>query len=186
MYKWQTLETEDVSPHDRWMPVFRDKVRLHDGRIMDDFYFARLGKIAIILPILKTREIVFIRQYRHAAKEVTLELPAGMVEGERSVEEVAVNELEEEVGIKIEENELVSLGKTIPVPHKLDMTIYGFFAKDLEFNSKQHLEPDENIEIVPIQATKVFDMIKAGEIYQSDTISFLTIAREKFPDLFSK
>ncbi|MBN1331564.1 NUDIX hydrolase [Candidatus Dojkabacteria bacterium] len=179
MNKWKVLETEDVSPHKRWFPVFRDKVKLDNGQVIDDFYYSRLGEIAIMLPVLKTGEIVFIRQYRHATKQIMLELPAGMVDGGRSVEEVAVAELEEEIGIRVSQDQLIPLGKTTPIPHKVDMTVFGFALKNVEFNSKQNLESNEDIEIVKIMPEKAFEMVENGGVFQSDTIAFLTIAREK-------
>lgn len=176
MKPWEVLD-EKIICDSHWFRLFKQKVKTRDSNIIEDFYFGSLGKVVNILPILKTGEIVLVRQYRHATKKIMLELPAGIVEQGREIEDTVVNELEEEVGIKVSRKDLISLGKSIPVPHKLDMTVYSFLAKDLEFNSKQSLESNEDIEVVALKSDKVWDMIKEGGISQSDTLGVLLKAR---------
>lgn len=182
--KWQVLEEETICDS-KWFPLFKQKVKIHDGSTIDDFYISRLGNIALIVPVLKTGEIVFIRQYRHATDKIMLELPAGIVEEGREILDVAVAELEEEIGIAINKNQLASLGFTVPNSNKVDMTVHGFVAKDLKFNSEQKLEKDENIEIVPLKPKKVLQMIQEGEIFQSDAMAFILRTYLKYPKIFN-
>lgn len=185
MQKWQVIKTEDVSPN-KWFPVFRDTVKTSKGDIVDDFYYGRLGKIVLILPITKDNEVIFVRQYRHGVKEVMIELPAGMVEGEEALESRAVKELEEEIGVAYDEDNLKFLGKSIPVPHKLDMTVYSYLAKDVELTLTQKLEKLEDLEIVGIPSKEIFDLVEKGEINQPDTITALLRASLKYPNLFTR
>jgi 8-oxo-dGTP pyrophosphatase MutT (NUDIX family) len=56
-------------------------------------------EVALILPITSNDEIVFVRQYRHGAGEILLELPAGTFNPkEESPQAAAIRELKEETG----------------------------------------------------------------------------------------
>ena len=75
---------------------------------------------AIILPITENNEVVFIKQYREAIEQETLELPAGMIEENESPIEAAKRELEEETGLAIPESDaeqLVTVGRVMDYLH---------------------------------------------------------------------
>ena len=147
--KWQVLKTTDVSPS-KWFPIRKDKVKLTNGNVIDDFYTARLGDIVMVLPITRNKEIVFVRQYKHGVGEVLIELPAGFIPTGMTAEAAAVLELEEETGIKVRQSDLINMGKTSLFTTKTDSRVFEFAVKDVEFNSHQHLDPTENIEIMII------------------------------------
>jgi len=76
--KWELISEVDVSPS-KWFPLFKDTVKLPDGKIVDDYYVSKLGDVAMILAITKTKELLFVRQYKHGVQEIILELPAGRI-----------------------------------------------------------------------------------------------------------
>src|SRR5689334_10764320 len=85
-----------------WMPTFQlrqDEVELAPGRVTTLNIVAHPNAVTI-LPIAADGKITFIRQYRHAAKQVLLELPAGTLEGQEAPEAAAQRELQEEIGMK--------------------------------------------------------------------------------------
>ncbi|MBL7932685.1 MAG: NUDIX hydrolase, partial [Bacteroidia bacterium] len=92
--KWQIIQQQDVSPS-KWFPVFKHKVKLANEKIIDDFFIAPFGNVAMVLPITTHNEIVFVKQYRHGTGEILLELPAGIQQENKSIEESALAELEE-------------------------------------------------------------------------------------------
>lgn len=79
--KWKILEETDISPSP-WFPLFKHKVELPNGRIVDDYYLSKMGNVVMILPINKKKEIVFVQQYKHGANDVVIELPAGRIKHE--------------------------------------------------------------------------------------------------------
>lgn len=183
MQKWVTLKEKDVSGS-KWFPLFKHTVKLPNGTVIDDFYLARLGAIASMLAVTPLQEIVLVQQYRHAVGEVMMELPAGSIEEGTTIEQTAVRELKEEVGINITEADLKPLGVSVPVPHKLDMRVYGYLITDAEVTDKQTLDELEDIEILKIPIRDVDTLIKNGEIYQPDTVFFITKARLLYPEVF--
>lgn len=183
MKKWKILEKKDVSPS-KWFPVFRHKVELGNGTIVDDYFISPLGNVAMILPITKKMEIVLVKQYKHATGEIFIELPAGFQEKGQTIEETAVNELEEETGIKTTTANLIPLGKVATAPSKFNLIIYGFLAKNLEFNSSQKTDETEEIEVIRAAPKKVLDMVMNDDIKVVDSIAFILQAYHKFPEIF--
>lgn len=56
-------------------------------------------EVAIVLPITSNQEIILVRQYRHGAGEILLELPAGTFNpNQESPQAAAIREVKEETG----------------------------------------------------------------------------------------
>ena len=183
MEKWEIISEEDVSP-DKWFPVSKHVVRLPNGIVVDDYYLSPIGDVVMILPITKGKKIVLVKQYKHGVGEVIIELPAGFKKEGISYQQTAVEELEEEVGIRVNVKNLISLGKLASNPTKLTSSIHGFLAKDLEFNSIQNLEVTEDIEIVEVTPDEAIKMIDRGEIWASDSVAFIFMLKHKYPEYF--
>ena len=86
------------------------------------------GEAAVVLPIDENDNVVFVRQLREAIGEMSLELPAGMVdEGEEPIA-TAKRELEEETGLIA--NEIKHLISVYPSSGYTSERIHIFYAKD--------------------------------------------------------
>src|SRR3989344_1888754 len=94
--KWKLISEKDVSPS-KWFPLFRDKVELPNGHVVDDYYLSKLGDVGMVIAVTKDKEVLFVNQYKHAAGEIIYELPAGRLDNNTPLEG-AKNELEEETG----------------------------------------------------------------------------------------
>jgi 8-oxo-dGTP pyrophosphatase MutT (NUDIX family) len=169
---WEVLE-EELLLDNPYLPVYKHKVKTNQGQIVDDFYKAEIEDAVMILPVLKNGDIVLVRQYKHGIGKVVIETVAGLVEEGEGLRYAAVRELEEETGIKVETEQLKSLGKHAQSPSKLDHTTHGFYAENVEFNSEQQLDDHENIELVQLSLEKAIDAISDGEIWVSDTVAFI-------------
>ena len=178
--KWKLLSEKDISPSP-YFPLFIHKVKLPNGRIIEDYYVSKLGHVAMIVAITKKREVVFVRQYKHGVAEIILELPAGRIE-QRTPEKAAKTELQEETGIVAEE--LVPIGEVFVAPSKDSTIIYGFLVKNAQVTMTQNFDEHENIELVLIPANQVEKKIKTGDIKVADTIALLNLAKLEAPELF--
>ena len=181
--KWIVINEQDVSPSP-WFPVVKHVVKLSNGNIVDDYYFSPLGDVAQVLPITKHNEVVLVKQYKHALGEVLLELPGGMQQKNKSVIESAINELEEETGIRASADQLISLGKIANNPTKLKQITYGFILFNAEFNSSQKQDATEDIQVVTIPAPDVLKMAVDGEIWVTDSLNFILKAALAYPNIF--
>lgn len=183
MKKWKILEETDVSPS-KWFPIKQHKIELPNGKVIDDYYIATLNNVGMILPITANNEIVLVKQYKHGMNDILIELPAGFQQQNKSIEESAIAELEEETGIKIPIGKLIPMGKIANAPTKSTHITYGFLAKDVEFNSVQNLEETEEIEIVRRSPSETIEMIKKGEIWVGDSVGLIMKTYLMFPELF--
>jgi len=181
--KWTLVKEEDVSPSP-WFPLVKHTVKLANGNVIDDYYYSPLGDVAQVLALTKNNEVVLVKQYKHALGEVLIELPGGMQQKNRSIIESALNELEEETGIKATADQLISLGKIANNPTKLNQITYGFILFDAEFNSVQKLDSTEDILIMTKPAPEVLKMAINGEIYVTDSLNFILKAALAYPDIF--
>lgn len=183
MKKWRLIKEVDVSPS-KWFPVLQHTVELPDGTIIDDYFVSPMGNVVMVLPITSKNEIILVKQYKHALDEILIELPAGFQQKGKTLEESAVAELEEEVGIKTIADNLIFLGKTANNPTKTTHVTYCYLAKNLELNSKQNPETTENIEIIKVSPRQALEMVKNGEIWVADSVVNITKAFFRFPEIF--
>lgn len=181
---WQILEEYDVSPS-RWFPILKHKVKLPNGTIIDDYFFSPIGNVVMILPMTTDGNFILVKQYKHGLQDVFLELPGGMQQNGKTIEASAIAELEEETGIRVDTDRLISLGTVANNPTKTNQVTYGFLVKDAEFNSVQNFDITEQIELVTVSPTEVIELIKCGSIRTSDTVALIFKAYLDHPEIFA-
>ena len=128
---------------------------------------------AVIVPMFENKTVALVRQYRHAAGQYLLEIPAGGVEQGETFEEGAKRELEEEIGVTASKIELLT--EFYVSPGFLTEKMYVFLATGLTRTS-QRLEVDELLTIEQISFSAAFELIRSGEIQDAKTIAGLVLA----------
>ena len=111
-----------------------------------DFYILESSDWVNVIPVTPDDEVVLIRQYRHGIREVTLEIPGGIVEKNDSPEDAARRELIEETGY--EGAEWVSLGTVHPNPAFLTNRCHTYLAKNVVRVKPQEQDEREDIEVL--------------------------------------
>jgi 8-oxo-dGTP pyrophosphatase MutT (NUDIX family) len=172
--KWEIISEEDISP-DKWFPLFKHKVRLPNGNIIDDYFISKLGDVAMIIPVTPEQELIFVKQYKHGIREITLEFPAGIVEEGQTPLQAAYSELEQETGIVATNMTLIGELKTLP--SKNFANLYGFLAIDVTITKPQNLDVSEEIQVIKLTKEQVDEKILNGEINCSDTIALYALFR---------
>ncbi|MCW3072667.1 MAG: hydrolase [Bacteroidetes bacterium] len=174
--KWELLSEEEISPS-KWFPLFRHTVKLPGGHIMDDYFISKLGDVSMVVPVTENDEFIFVRQYKHGIREITLEFPAGIVEEGQTPLCAAYAELEQETGAAADN--IVLLGELKTLPSKNFSTLYGYVAKRAKIIKPQKPDVSEEIEVVMLTAKEVEEKIISGEINCSDTIALYTLYKLK-------
>lgn len=182
--QWKVIKEEDVSPSE-WMPIVRHTVQLANNNIVDDYYFSKLGNVAMVLAVTADNKIVLVRQYKHGIGQILLELPGGMQHSHATMEACALAELEEETGIKATAAQLIALGKIAGNPTKTNQITYGFIVKDAAFNTTQKFDDNEDIELVLVSPKQLLQMVANGEVWVADTVAFIMKAYLMYPELFN-
>ncbi|MBN3884579.1 MAG: NUDIX hydrolase [Nostoc sp.] len=171
LQKWKILKSKMVLDNP-WCQVRQDEIKLPNGKIIDDYFVSIKPDVAMVLPITINREIIFVRQYRHAVGEFFLELPAGNFDPTKeSAEVAAIRELREETGYIPQE--FRKIGTLYDKPSKDTNKIHLFLAENVSKVGEQELDITEEIEVVLIPVKSVLDKISQGEISVVGTIAAL-------------
>jgi ADP-ribose pyrophosphatase len=168
---WKILESRHLHEH-----VRIDKCELPDGRVIDGFVI-EYGDWVNVVALTRDGQVVLVRQYRHGAQKVILELPGGVMDSEDdSPLEAARRELLEETGYASEN--FIQVGCVYPNPANQTNRIYFFLALDARKVGSQSLDETEEIEVVLKSLEEVIAMAKNGELLQSMQVSavFFTLA----------
>jgi len=112
-------------------------------------------------------EVILIRQYRHAAGQELVEIPAGTLHPGEDPVEGAIRELEEEAGYHAAK--MVERGRFWTTPGFTTEYMYLYEAIDL---TKTQINPDEDevIEVEIVRSTEALRMIDDGGIQDAKSI----------------
>ena len=183
--KWKLLSKTDVS-QSPYFPLEKRVYELPNGKIVDDFYTTTLADSVHILPITTDGKIVLIRMYKQGVDDIMIQTPAGRFENKHTDKiDTAVKELEEETGIRIKRDQLIDVGKLALGSTKATEIIHYYIAKNVEFNSIQHLDANEEIEVLTLTPSEVDEAIVQGDIYCAPTIAGWYLFKSKFPQLLN-
>ena len=92
-YTETKLSSEDIFKG-RVLHVFRDRIRLSNGRESTREYIRHPGAVCLV-PLTAEGEILMVRQYRYPFGRMLLEVPAGKLDPGESPRDAALRELSE-------------------------------------------------------------------------------------------
>jgi ADP-ribose pyrophosphatase len=157
----------------RAFKIQHDVIRRPNGDQTYDIV-SHIGAVAMI-PVDGDGRILFVRQYRHAARRNLLELPAGTLEEGEPVEDTAQRELREEVGMA--PGRLTKLADFFLAPGYSTERMHIFVAEDLRPESLPGDE-DEVLETERLTLDEAFTAIRSGEIEDAKTMLGLFLFKE--------
>lgn len=156
-----------------------DTVRLPNGNMSQREIVEHRGAVAMV-PMLDRNTVILVRQYRRAAADCLLEIPAGTRDHNEDIELCARRELAEEINYAA--GRMVKLYHSFVAPGYSTEVIHTFLALDLT-PTEGHTDEDEFLEIVTLPLSEALDKIGSGEIIDSKTISGLLFAERLLPTL---
>ena len=161
---WTVLDSEYISNH-IYFTARRDRCERPDGQIVPEYFVVELPPSVCILPITANNEVVMIRQYRHPLRQTILEIPGGFVDPLEDPEEAAKRELLEETGYVFDQ--VTALGRTAANPGLLDNFTSLYLATGGRKVQEQHLDANEEIDIVLMPLETLKGMLSRHELVQS-------------------
>lgn len=117
---------------------------------------------AQILPITADGEAVLVRQYRHGARRVTLEMPGGLIDAGEDPATAALRECLEETGYRARTAQ--PLGVVSPNPALFTNRLFTFYATGVERERAVQNVGTEVTEVVLVPVTELEELLLAGEI----------------------
>ena len=105
MKPWKLLSTEYLV-NAPWLKVAKEKCKLPNGKVIDDFFTLWQPDWVLILARTKEGKWVTTQQYRHGTGKIALEFPAGIINKGEEPEQAALRELQEECGYIVDSRKL--------------------------------------------------------------------------------
>jgi ADP-ribose pyrophosphatase len=153
----------------RAFKIRRDTMKTPGG-LETKFDIVEHGGSVVIIPMDKDGNILFVRQYRHAAGMDLLELPAGTRDGGESYDVCASREIREETGM--EAGKLQRIGDFFLAPGYSTEFMVVFLATDLKHNPLE-ADDDEFLQVEKIPVQKAVEMAKNGEMPDAKSLAAL-------------
>jgi ADP-ribose pyrophosphatase len=157
----------------RAFKIRRDYMKTPDGRDTK-FDIVEHGGSVIIIPIDNEGNLLFVRQYRHAAGRDLLELPAGTRDGDEPYEVCAAREIREETGM--EAGTLIKVGEFFLAPGYSTEFMGVFLATELKHNPLE-ADEDEFLSVEKIPVKEAMEMAERGEMPDAKSLAALLLAR---------
>jgi len=177
---FELIDSEIVYPG-RAFTIRRDRVRLPDGRLTRLDIVEHHGSV-VLIPVDEAGNLLFVRQYRHAAAMAMLELPAGTLdEGEQPLA-CAARELREETGQAA--RQLEALGGFYLAPGYSTEYMFVFLARGLH-PSPLPADADEFLQVESVPLAQALQMADAGKLPDAKSLAALWLARTALEQLLA-
>jgi ADP-ribose pyrophosphatase len=155
--------------------LWLDKVDYPDGRQVSIEVLKHPGSIAI-LPLDDQGQIWFVRQYRHPAGGMLLEIPAGTIEPGEDPQATAAREIREEIGMAA--SSITPIGGFYLAPGYSTEYMHLFLATELSPEPLKH-DHGEFIQVEKHAVQEVYRMLEQGEINDGKTVAILGLMRDR-------
>ncbi|QBR13766.1 MULTISPECIES: NUDIX hydrolase [unclassified Sphingobacterium] len=164
MEKWKVLSSDYIIQRP-WATLRIDKLEMPNGNIKEEYYVLEYPTWVNMVGITEDQEILFVRQYRHGANEIMVELPAGVVEPGEDPELAARRELLEETGYAFDNIEYIC--ELFANPATSGNLTYTYLLQGGKKVQEQELDASEDIEVVLMSINEAKQFLLDNKIGQA-------------------
>jgi ADP-ribose pyrophosphatase len=161
---WKLLESTYIHKGP-WATLRTDKCEMPDGRIVNDYYVLEYPNWVNAVAITEDNKVLMVRQYRHAADIVSLEIPGGVIDGDEEPEAAMLRELLEETGYHFDDIELIAT--VYANPATANNHTYCYLAKGGKKIQGQNLDEHEELIVEEYTIAEVKQLLADNKIPQA-------------------
>lgn len=166
--RWDVLRSE-ILYRCRIFSVRRDQSRSQGTGQTHDFHVLETADWVNVVPLTRDGQVVMVRQFRHGIRDVTLEVPAGLIdETDAAPSEAALRELREETGYAT--RRIVPLGVVHPNPAIMNNRCHMFVAYDVEKVGAPQWDSTEELVVETVALDQVPELIRGGSVSNALTV----------------
>ncbi len=162
--KWKKLSSRYLVK-EKWATLRVDTCKLQNGTVKDDYYVLEYPDWANAVAVTKDNKLILVRQYRHAADIISLEVPGGVVESGEDPAEGVKRELLEETGYSFESCELIAT--LYPNPATSTNRTFTYLLKGGIKTHEQHLDEHEILNVEEYTTDEVKQLLADNKIDQA-------------------
>lgn len=146
-------------------PVFTVKKSIcrspKDGRDKG-FFVLDCPEWVQVLAVTDDQEVILVRQFRQASREISLELPGGVVEKGQTPEEAGRRELREETGYEAANWRHLASFRPNPATHNNQAHL--FLAEGARLTGPTEFDENEDIELVKVPVNDLPTLVLNGTV----------------------
>jgi ADP-ribose pyrophosphatase len=177
---WKTLNSTYIHKGP-WATLRSDKCEMPDGRIVEDYYVLEYPNWVNAVAITADNKVLMVRQYRHAANIVSLEIPGGVIDGDEEPAAAMRRELLEETGYKFDTMELLSV--VYANPSTANNHTYCYLATGGIKVQEQSLDEHEELVVEEYTIAEIKQLLADNKIMQALHCTGLFYALMKLGEL---
>jgi len=136
-----------------------------DGHIVDKYYVLEYPNWVNAVALTREGKILMVRQYRHAANIVSLEIPGGVIDGDEKPEDAMRRELLEETGYRFDN--MAELCTIYANPSTANNKTFCYLATGGVKVQEQALDEHEELIIEEYSVEEVKQLLADNKIAQA-------------------
>ena len=160
---WRILDERVVYEHLPWLKLTEQDVRLPNGVIIERYLLSETPDVVMMFAVTVGGEAIFVEQYKHGMKRLSLDLSAGYMDDEDdSPLSAARRELEEETGYI--SDAWTHLASQVIDPNRSGARIHYYLATECRPAGTQHLDATEELRVQMVPLSDVESLAPEGKV----------------------
>ena len=159
--KWRKIASKYLVK-EKWATLRVDTCELQGGAVKDDYYVLEYPNWVNAVALTAEGKVILVRQYRHAADIISLEIPGGVIDGDEKPEFAIKRELQEETGYTFKTCKQIA--ELYPNPATSTNKTFTYFLTGGVKTHDQHLDEHEILNVEEYTVEEVKQLLKDNKI----------------------